>query len=93
MRWVFRFTKKPAAKGYGRPYGLECIGGEFLRNQADQTPGIAVVFNNIKTIDRNRAATRIYNATNGADQGCFAGPIGAQQRQYFTPVDIQINPF
>jgi hypothetical protein len=70
---------------------FEGIGCQFLRNETDHCAGVAVILDNVVTVDRNRSLRGIYNSTNDADQRGLSRAIRAQQRKNFAAPDLQVD--
>jgi hypothetical protein len=64
-----------------RPNGLEGVGGEFLRHEADQRARRAILFREMMSVDQDRAGRRIDDAADDVDQRGLAGAIWPQQRE------------
>src|ERR1700754_189891 len=91
MRRILRPAEEAPAERHGRPDGLERVGGEFLRHEADHRAGGAIVRVDIVTRDGDLALARIDDAADGADERRLARPVRAEQRKNFAATDLQIH--
>ena len=77
MQGIRRFAEQSPAERHGIPDGFKGIGRELLWHKSNEGACLPVLRHRVVTIDADMAAARIREATDDADQACFARTIGA----------------
>ena len=91
MRRIARLAEQAAAEAHRIPDGLERIGGELLRHQADHGAHDAVVLADIAAVHQDGALGRGHDSANDVDQGGLAGAVGTQEREDLAFADAQVD--
>src|SRR5213592_2172587 len=91
MGRVLRFAEQAAAEADGRPYGLKGVGVQFLRHQPDQRARGAIVPVDVMPAHGDAALAQIGDAADDADQRGLAGAVWAEQREYLTALNVEID--
>jgi hypothetical protein len=86
-------AEQAAAEGHGPPNGLEGVGRQLLRHEADHRAGGAVVPDDVVAVDRHGAGTGIDDAADDADQRRLAGAVRAEQAENLALADLQVDIF
>jgi hypothetical protein len=84
-------AEQAAAEGDRRQNGLEGVGGEFLRHQADLAARRAILGADVVPVRKHRAFGRVDDAADDRNQRGLAGAIGAEQRKDFAAADVQVD--
>ena len=88
---VGRLAEEAAAERDGVPYGLEGVGGQLLRDEADHGAHAAVVASDVAAVDRHRARRGIDDAADDGDERRLAGAVGAEQREDLAAADVEVD--
>src|SRR5262245_10302757 len=88
---ILPLAEQAAAERHRRPHGLEGVGGELLRHQADQRPRRAVVRDDVVPADSDGAFRWRHDPADDVDQRGLAGPVGAEKRKDLAAADVQVD--
>ena len=88
---VGRLAEQAAADAAGGADRLERVGGQLLRDQADQRAGGAEGTGVVMAVHGDRAAAGSDDAADGADQGGLAGAVGAEQGEDLAAMDVEVD--
>ena len=88
---IGRLAEQSAAERHRRPYGLERVGGELLRHEADHRAGGAVVGDDVVPVDRDASLRRLDDPADDADERRLAGAVRAEQREDLAAADVEVD--
>ena len=88
---IVTLAEEPAAEGHRPPHGLESIGRQLLRHEADQRARVAIVLDDVVPIDGDFALRGIDDPAYDVDQRRLAGAVRPQQGEDFTIVYVEID--
>src|SRR3546814_1856306 len=91
MGGVRALAEQATAEADGSPDGLEGVGRQLLRDEADLGPRRAIVPCDVVPVDQDLALGRIDDAADDADQGRLAGAVGAEQGENLAAADLRID--
>src|SRR5204863_8502618 len=75
----------------GRPHRLEHVGVQLLRHKPDPRARLAIVANDVESIDERFARRRPDDPADDADERGLAGAVGAEEREDFAPPDLEVD--
>src|SRR5437867_12923779 len=91
VRGVGGLAEEAAAERHRVPYGLEGIGRQLLRHEADHGARGAVVGDDVVTVHPYAAFARIDDPADDADQGRLPRAVGTEQREDLSAADVQVD--
>mmetsp|Transcript_22582 Transcript_22582/g.36832 ORF Transcript_22582/g.36832 Transcript_22582/m.36832 type:complete len:202 (+) Transcript_22582:532-1137(+) len=87
------FAKKTPGKAHRVDHPFKRLQRDLLRHQPNQAARLAVVLENVKPRDRDRARGRHGNAADRRDQRCLAGAVRTKQSNNLALFDVDRHTF
>ena len=81
----------PRLKVDGRPHGLERVGGELLRHQADLRARRAILALDVVTVRDHHSAGRRDDPADDVDERGLARAIGTEQGEDLALADLEVD--
>src|SRR4249919_123333 len=91
VRGIGCLSEQAATEVERGPHGLEGIGGQLLRHQADAAARGAVFGNDVVPIHVHRARACVDDAADDADQRGLAGAVRPEQREDLAAMDVEVD--
>ncbi len=91
MRRVARAAEQPPAEAHRVPHGLERVGVQLLRHQADLRPRCAVIAHDVVAVGEHRSRGRRDDPADDADQRRLSRAVGPEQGEDLALADFEVD--
>jgi len=88
---VLLLPVQAAREADGVPNGLELVGRQLLRHEADQGAGLAKILHHVMPADKHRPLARIDETADDGDQRGLSGAIRPEKGKDFALSDIEAD--